>query len=80
MYYIVDSITKNIARIETPSGDFIDIPISDLPEHAKEGDIIRQVTPKGTSKVHYTIDQEQTAAVKKRVRSKLDKLRSRTKQ
>ncbi|AFG37437.1 DUF3006 domain-containing protein [Spirochaeta africana] len=78
--FTIDSITDQIAKLETPSGDFIEVPVSNLPDNAKEGDILRQVKSDSSSNMHFIIDHEQTEAVRNRVRSKLDALRARSKQ
>lgn len=41
MRFIVDRIEGNIAVLESEGGDFIHVPVSDLPKGIRDGSVIR---------------------------------------
>ena len=67
--FIIDRFEGDFAVVETDNG-LINIPLSDLPEGAKEGDVLR----KDNDTMRFDIDVEDTAARKKRIEGKMNRL------
>ncbi len=76
----LDKISNTIFTLDRFEGDFAvlenrntkemtDIPISNIPSNAKEGDILK------LSNGSYVIDYEETRAVSDRIREKMDSLK-----
>lgn len=68
--YTLDRFEGNFAILENRNTQkMIDIPISNIPSNAKEGDILK------LSDGSYIINQEETKNVSNRIRQKMDKLK-----
>ncbi|SIQ36193.1 Protein of unknown function [Alkalispirochaeta americana] len=75
----VDAISRETARIETARGICYEIPAAWLPAKAREGTVLTlSCTTEGeTSTLSFACDHIRTGDARNRIRSKLDKLRSR---
>jgi DNA-directed RNA polymerase subunit E'/Rpb7 len=60
---IVEKIEKKIVKIELANKEFIYIPLEELPEGIKEGDMLR-----------FKIEKEKTNKRRKKIEEKMDKL------
>lgn len=68
--YTLDRFEGNFAVLENRSTkEMTDIPISNIPFNAKEGDILK------LSNGSYVIDYEETSIVSDRIRDKMDNLK-----
>lgn len=68
--YTLDRFEGNFAILENRSTKkMTDIPISNIPSNAKEGDILK------LSNGSYVIDYEETSIVSDRIRDKMDNLK-----
>lgn len=68
--YTLDRFEEDFAVLEDRnSKKMLDIPISNIPSNAKEGDILK------LSNGSYVIDYEETRAVSDRIREKMDSLK-----
>ncbi len=68
--YTLDRFEGNFAILENRNTKkMTDIPISDIPTNAKEGDILR------LSNGSYVVDNEETKNVSNRIRQKMDNLK-----
>ena len=77
---IVDSISDGIARLEDEDGTLCTVPASWLPKGVKEGTVVRATitrAPDG-SVVAFSLDPAAEADRRSRIRSKLDRLRSKS--
>ena len=68
--YTIDRIEEDIAVLFDDDDNKTDIPVSELPENLKEGDILRFDEESET----YTIDSEKTEQVKLSVEERFKKL------
>jgi len=68
MKIIIDRFEGNFAVCETEEKKFIDIPKADIPEGAKEGDILSK-TDKG-----YNIEKAETEAQREKIKTRMNKL------
>ncbi|MBQ8288995.1 MAG: DUF3006 domain-containing protein [Clostridia bacterium] len=62
--WIIDRIESDVAVVEIAAGKTVDIPLSALPEGAKEGAVLRII-----------VDEDEKARRKKKTRSLFDRLR-----
>ena len=68
-YYCIDRIEDgNIAVVECPDSNFIDIHVSELPRGVKDGDCLKKVNGE------WIIDDEERQRRFKRINAKLKKL------
>jgi hypothetical protein len=67
-HFVIDRVEGTFAVVECPDGSFQNIPLSQLPQGAKEGSILSP-TPQG-----WQLDPQAEHQAKTRVRSKLDGL------
>mgnify|MGYP004512144713 CR=1 FL=1 len=68
--YTLDRFEGNFAVLENRNTkEMTDIPISNIPSNAKEGDILK------LSNGSYVIDYEETSIVSDRIRDKMDNLK-----
>lgn len=68
--YTLDRFEGNFAVLENRNTkEMTDIPISNIPSNAKEGDILK------LSNGSYVIDYEETSIVSDRIRNKMDNLK-----
>ncbi len=77
--FAVDSIEADVALVESESGRTFEIPAAWLPADAAEGRVVSlSVQRSGAeSRLICTVDHQATEERRRRVRAKLDKLRSR---
>lgn len=68
MKIIIDRFEGNFAVCETEEKKFIDIPKADIPEGAKEGDILSK-TDKG-----YNIEKVETEAQREKIKTRMNNL------
>lgn len=68
MKIIIDRFEGNYAVCETEEKKFIDIPKSDIPEGAKEGDILTK-TDNG-----YSIEKAETETKREEVKKRMNRL------
>ncbi len=69
MYYTIDRFEGDFAVCENrQTGEFVNIRKSEIPECAKEGDILLYENEK------YVIDIQTTETVKNRIKEKMDRL------
>ena len=72
MRYTIDRIEGLLAVLEDEDGESREVPVSALPESAREGDLVTETeTEQGTSEV----DAEATEARRKKIRALEDLLR-----
>jgi len=69
-YYTVDRIEENIAVLFDDDDNKSDVPVSELPEGLKEGDILRFDEEDKT----YVIDKEKTEQTKLSIEERFKKL------
>ena len=71
MPIIIDRFEGNFAVLENrTTKELTDIPISNIPSNAKEGDILK------LSNGSYVVDYEETRTVSDKIREKMDNLKS----
>lgn len=76
--FTVDTISSQVARLEAPDGSLSNVPAAWLPAEAAEGDVLAvSVIPGDAATVTFRLDPSATAARRRSVRSKLDRLRKR---
>ena len=69
--YTLDRFEGNFAVLENrTTKELTDIPISNIPSNAKEGDILK------LSNGSYVVDYEETRTVSDKIREKMDNLKS----
>lgn len=68
MKIVIDRFEGNYAVCETEEKKFIDIPKADIPEGAKEGDILMK-TDKG-----YSIEKNETEEKRKAIKNRMNSL------
>lgn len=64
LFWVIDRIEGDIAVVEIAVGKTVNIPLSALPEGAKEGTVLR-----------IAVDEDEKARRKKKTRSLFDRLR-----
>ena len=69
-YYTVDRIEENIAVLYDDDDNKSDVPVINLPENIKEGDILKF----GVESQTYTIDKEKTEQVGASIEERFKKL------
>ena len=69
-FYTIDRIENEIAVLYDDSGNKIDVPVIELPDDIREGDILRFAIENNT----YTIDKEKTAQTKANLEERFKKL------
>ena len=76
---VIDRIEADLAVVELPGGEMLDLPLWMLPEAAKEGDVIRvKVSGSGAaSRMELAVDAAETARRKAAVNESLARLRQR---
>lgn len=70
MTYTIDRIEGMIAVLEDEEGETRQVPVSQLPDAAREGTLVTETEP-GT----FAVDEEATQARRKRIRALEDLLR-----
>lgn len=77
--FIIDSISSEIARLESADSSFVEIPYYRLPPSSKEGDVLTLITGDHPTDpgARFAIDTGATEQRRKTIRSKLDRLRKR---
>lgn len=73
-HVIIDGLEGDKVRVELPDGTTADWDRASLPDHAKEGDLIR-VVGEGTAQ-RLEVDQQATAERREQAQNKLDALNS----
>lgn len=77
---IVDSLDGATARLEEEDGSILEVPRAWIPGDAREGSvlIVRPERDSAAATVCFSLDREGEELRRKTVRSKLDRLRSRS--
>lgn len=68
MKIIIDRFEGNYAVCETEEKKFIDIPKSDIPDGAKEGDVLSK------SDSGYKVEKKETAEKRETIKARMNKL------
>lgn len=68
MRLVIDRFEGKYAVCELENGEFVDVPEEDIPQEAKEGDVITKTDNK------YCVDKMATENKRKEIKHKMDRL------